>query len=201
MSTPSLSHSDSLSTGGRASLSSATRSSLSSDSACVQYLQRSDGTILSPHADPLTVRHLGVRDKDEEVDPLSSGDDALFSSNMVTLISVNWTTSMMTIPFGTVRMHQSNRVHHVPLMDLCHVHDQTAKGASADTSAGKEHGPSECSATASAQRSRLHLKLSDETLMKLPHHGPQLVPRERALQGRDGGCARGPPRPRRGDGL
>eukprot|EP01083_Nonionella_stella_P145814 457726_1 len=88
----------------------------------VQYLQRCDGTIISPNADPLTIRNMLNRNKDDEADAFTAGDDALFGNNMVTIIAVNWTTN---IPYATIRMHQTNRQHHVPLMDLTHINTKT----------------------------------------------------------------------------
>eukprot|EP00486_Rosalina_sp_Unknown_P009671 CAMPEP_0201592258 /NCGR_PEP_ID=MMETSP0190_2-20130828/190204_1 /ASSEMBLY_ACC=CAM_ASM_000263 /TAXON_ID=37353 /ORGANISM="Rosalina sp." /LENGTH=616 /DNA_ID=CAMNT_0048050951 /DNA_START=36 /DNA_END=1883 /DNA_ORIENTATION=- len=62
----------------------------------VHILHRCDGTIISPHSDPMTIQpivqhhgHNGNRNKDE-MDAFTAGDDALFGNNMVTLINVNW---------------------------------------------------------------------------------------------------------------
>lgn len=148
----------------------------------ITYLQRCDGTIISPNADPLSLNSMFRKTfKDDEADAFTAGDDALFGNNMVTIINVNWNTN---IPFATIRMHISNRIHHVPLMDLNHIKNgakqnknvnryrmgassMNAKvlngnsGASAHVSAGAGDEPTTVI--------RRNPKLSDETLMKLPH--------------------------------
>eukprot|EP01083_Nonionella_stella_P289419 984848_1 len=65
-----------------------------------------------------------VDGKDEEADALTAGDDAFFGNNIITIIKVNWSSN---IPFATVRMHVSNRIHYVPWMDLAHI--ANGKGA------------------------------------------------------------------------
>eukprot|EP01084_Bolivina_argentea_P238155 400114_1 len=160
----------------------------------VQYLQRCDGTIISPNADPLTVQMLRQKfdGKDEEADAFTAGDDALFGNNIITIINVNWSSN---IPFATVRMHVSNRIHHVPLMDLAHIangkgarNSNKIEGKVMNNSANRyrlevNNGPgAHVNAPGGGEKAhhnndnaigttviRRNPKLSDETLMKLPH--------------------------------
>eukprot|EP01083_Nonionella_stella_P089910 251116_1 len=145
----------------------------------VQYLQRCDGTIISPNADPLTIRNMLNRNKDDEADAFTAGDDALFGNNMVTIIAVNWTTN---IPYATIRMHQTNRQHHVPLMDLTHINTKTMANKQQHKviqnnryrigGSNNNNNNNNKVVTPSNNNNiiiRRNPKLSDETLMKLPH--------------------------------
>eukprot|EP00485_Elphidium_margaritaceum_P001338 CAMPEP_0202701140 /NCGR_PEP_ID=MMETSP1385-20130828/14246_1 /ASSEMBLY_ACC=CAM_ASM_000861 /TAXON_ID=933848 /ORGANISM="Elphidium margaritaceum" /LENGTH=811 /DNA_ID=CAMNT_0049358491 /DNA_START=248 /DNA_END=2683 /DNA_ORIENTATION=- len=183
------------------------------DARAVQYLHRADGTLISPHTNLAHVRPI-VGGKDES-DPFTAGDDALFGDAMVTIINVHWESS---IPFATVRIHQSNRIYHVPLMDLTPLNlARTAKNAHLRKTIAVVHGngskvhqsgATTVMPTTGANRYRLGMqgmkvgadgggvmehahahthahgmqamdvgatfvrrnpKLSDETLMKLPH--------------------------------
>ena len=92
-----------------------------------QFLHRCDGTIISPHSDPNMIQeliHSFNHNKEDELDAFTAGDDALFGNHMVTIINVNWQTN---IPYATVRIHVSNRIHHVPLMDLAHIHSNKTR--------------------------------------------------------------------------
>merc|ERR1712154_433887 len=146
--------------------------SVSPENMKVDYLQRCDGTIISPMADPLTVAAIKSKlNNDDNLDAFTAGDDALFGNNMVTLISVNWTTN---IPFATIRMHASNRMHHVPLMDLNHINhkrepQQVIKQHSNRYRINNINTVTAVPTIAETTIIRRNPKLSDETLMKLPH--------------------------------
>ena len=118
---------------------------VSSESASVQLLQRCDGTLISPHTDPSTVIVLTQNGTKLDELTFTAGDDALFGNNMVTVISVNWTTP---IPFGTVRMHTTNRIYHVPLMDLVSMNNMNHFGrkSSVHSNGGRNSFTGTCAA-------------------------------------------------------
>eukprot|EP00484_Ammonia_sp_Unknown_P019274 CAMPEP_0197037628 /NCGR_PEP_ID=MMETSP1384-20130603/14775_1 /TAXON_ID=29189 /ORGANISM="Ammonia sp." /LENGTH=842 /DNA_ID=CAMNT_0042467951 /DNA_START=171 /DNA_END=2699 /DNA_ORIENTATION=- len=162
----------------------------------VHFLHRCDGTIISPHSDPMSVPPImhSRGHKEDELDAFTAGDDALFGNNMVTIINVNWQTS---IPYATVRIHISNRIHHVPLIDLSHieskhqvlqqrgvVHKNGKFAANNNTNTVTVAGNNNryrlggnpltghevnVEGDVGATVIRRNPKLSDETLMKLPH--------------------------------